>query len=418
MRKILEVSSCLLSVLLSSCASPPLLCKWTPEEVSGKPVILFVPGLYGSALADEATGDRIFLNFSNALWSSKPLALQGKHLGIDGAMVLRSDGMMEGISVVPGLYTIDFYGGSYEHFLKKYGDKARVIAFSYDWRQDDFQSVHELAVQIKSLRSAGAKSITLIGHSLGATIAAFYLRYGDALQSPLEETWEGAKWVDSAVIASPVFRGAMRGFADMYQGVSLGFSKVPLSATSLGSFPSYYQFIPPKSGKLVSNHKFENAHDYVFKKESWEEWKGGLFSGEFDTKYADERRLYTESCLKTAERFSSLMLAPPKVKNRRPIPVLLGIGKGEPTLAKAVRTEKEGWVFTDERYKELFPQRKDSLFEDGDGLVTVASAKAPEAFAENLHVEEFQLKMPHRGMFTQSAFQEKIAEFLAKHSGS
>lgn len=406
---------------VSACATNPLVCSWKTGEVKNQNVILFVPGLYGSALAEASTGDRFFLNFTRALWGRRPLAMAGEKLGFEDSVDLRSDGLMEQLSVIPGLYTIDFYGGTFRYLQKTYADRARVIPFPYDWRQNDFQTVHELAEQVKALKSAGAKSITLIGHSLGATVIAFYLRYGDP-KTEVRETWEGARMVDRAVVASPIFRGAMKAFWDFQTGVSLGFSSVPLSASALGSMPSYYQFLPPSELGSFKDAEFRNVHQEIYRAENWEHWKSGLFQETTATQFHEPRKTYTANCLKEAVRFSSLLRAESKMKNPHPIPVLVGIGTGVPTPSKAVWTgknslkEKTGkWVFEEEEFKELFPHSSESLFEDGDGLVTVSSAEPPLAYMENLQLNKILLPMPHRGMFTRSDFQEKVDQFLNNH---
>src|SRR5688500_18663845 len=80
--------------------------------LAGKNVIIFVPGLYGSALVDDSTATRRFLTFSEAIWGHKPLALRGDQLGIAGALSLREDGLLNSVSILPYVYSIDAYGDS------------------------------------------------------------------------------------------------------------------------------------------------------------------------------------------------------------------------------------------------------------------------------------------------------------------
>ncbi len=366
----------------------------TPAQIKDKSVIIFVPGLYGSALTNTTTGDRIFLTLGQALWGS-PLALEGIKLSIPGTFDLKPTGMMDSVPVIPGLYGADVYGGSFRFFEKAFGKSDCVLSVGYDWRQEDSFSVQIVAAKVREVRKLGAKRVALVGPSLGALLTSYYLRYGDQRSDEAKENWEGSKTIDAAILAAPPFRGALAVFKDFLRGTSAGLAKEPLSAISVGSFPSFYQFLPPQdSGEYVDSEK-ASVGKRIFEVEEWKKWKAGLFN---DGSFSKEREEYTKAGLKMSQNLSALTLAPPNVSNSRVIPVLVLIATGEATPSQAILSKDGTWSFEEKG--------------EGDGLVSVKSASPPEALMKNLNVEEATFSMPHRGMFTRQPLQERVTKFL------
>ena len=63
MKEILKraaLATCLFAVLGSCASRQSRSVSGVPDDVQGRKVILFIPGLYGSRLADADTGDPIF----------------------------------------------------------------------------------------------------------------------------------------------------------------------------------------------------------------------------------------------------------------------------------------------------------------------------------------------------------------------
>ncbi len=380
---------------LIGCTSQSLSSKWEPESVKGKKVIVFVPGLYGSALSDE-DGDRVFQTFGQGLWGTIPLAFEGERFGIEGARRLSASGILDRVSIIPGIYSVDGYGGSVEAI--RMGRETQVIPFYYDWRQDCVLAVGKLHQEILKLKEAGVESIALVGHSLGGLLIAYFLRYGSQPAESAQETWEGVNLVDGVVVASSPFRGSLQAFYDLRYGTAVGFAKTPLNALSLGSFATFFQFLPPESSAIYLGIQKEP----VYALENWKRWKLGLFSNLMGASELQmkEREVFTQKWLKQGPLFSKMLNAKRGKGPSRKIPMLSMIGKGERTLAKA-RLNGEQWAF--------------DQFEDGDGLVTLHSAELPAAYSEHLTVEKKSYPMAHRGVFTLKSIQEEAHQFLLSH---
>ena len=200
-----------------------------------------------------------------------------------------------------------------------------------------------------------------------------------------KETWEGAKQVDLAVIAGTPFRGTLAAFRDLLHGTKVGLASKPLSAVALGSFPSYYEFLPPVQ-----------TYPELYKIENWQKWKMGLFSNTEDCtlEKLGARKTYTENNIKNGLKFNALLREEYKKPNANPIPYLAIVGTGYKTWS-AVK-DYSHWETNTE----------------GDGLVTVESALVPTAYKRALRLEQITFNLEHRGMFTEKAVQEKVTAFL------
>ena len=342
----------------------------------GKRVIIFVPGFYGTALADSRTGSRVFQTFGQALWGGIPLALTEPDLGVPDARPLRTDGLLGAVSVIPGIYSLDGYGGSLDFLTDAYGREARVIPFAYDWRRDNYVAVKALAQQVRDLERDGARSIVLVAHSMGGIIVSYYLRYGDADFATATETWEGARHIEAVIAAGVPFGGSIKAFYNLFNGTSVGLATKPLTAVTLGTFPSMYQLVP--GSRLL-------AFD------EWKSRRAGLFQDEVSPEIRARRDEYLRWCLSRARALRAIIDGPLVHAPTRKVPFLSVVGIGEDT-----------------------PSSREKLEEDGDGVVARADAQLPGAYARALAVEKHEIAMPHVGMYVRGDVQEIVKKFLSQ----
>src|SRR5262245_10382550 len=67
--------------------------------------IIVVPGFKGTALAREDNGKRIWITASQALFGRSSLAFNDPRLALPDALSLKTDGVLESVVVIPGLYS-------------------------------------------------------------------------------------------------------------------------------------------------------------------------------------------------------------------------------------------------------------------------------------------------------------------------
>ncbi len=408
-------------LLLSSCGSKTVRYDLDAKTKSLRPAIIFIPGFYGSALADEKTGERFFLTSWGAVFSGTPLAITTPDLGVDGAHSLRADGVLEYLRIIPGLYSVNVYGDTLDFLRDTFKETAEIVPFDYDWRQEISQSARKLDLLVKSLQAAGVPQILFVAHSMGGLVATYYLRYGS--QDPLTaiDNGEGAKQVSATVIAGTPFGGSAYAFRNLQTGTSLGPADAPLTAASMGTFGSMYQLLPNPDGKAYLNSNGEPLGKEVFSPEVWKKKKMGLFRkrGEVSAVVQARREAYVTQALQKGESFISKVRTE---KGNGPSPAMLYlVGTGIPTVSHALWSrptlaEEGKWLYDDESVQKAFPGgAKLSLISDGDNTVPAVSATPPAGLLRRLPGRVITGMARHEAILDDKTFRTAVETFLKKH---
>ena len=400
-------------------------CRSEPMLVTEK-TIIFIPGYSGSALRNQSTGERIWLTVSEALWGSSTLALDEEGLEISGAMKLIEDGILRKVPVVPLFYTVDVYDSFIEKLEGRFKGEARIILFPYDWRQDNFKTVTKLDQLVDQLIDDGTRSISIIAHSMGGLVTTYYLRYGAqepemTSESP-RENWSGAEKIDRVVLAGVPFRGTMARFRDMQGGAQYGLNKTLMAGQAMSSFPSSYQLLPFFEGSKVLSRDLRAIPDVIFAPEYWSKNRWGLLRADVASPQAVENReQFTTRELERARQFLEWINRPSQEEGGLSTRLLHVVGKGRPTLAKAVLVKDheenaDVLLFDGKSLRKYLPEVSDDvLFENGDGSVTLESASLPEILKEKFpSVSSLETKIGHRDIFNDKKVREQVFAFLTE----
>jgi pimeloyl-ACP methyl ester carboxylesterase len=396
--------------------------------VAQENAIIFIPGYSGSALKRKSTGERIWLTASEALWGSSTLAPDEGGLEISGAMELIEDGILRKVRVVPLLYKVDIYDSFIEELENRFREKAQVILFSYDWRQDNFKAVTKLDQLVNQLIDNGTRSISIIAHSMGGLITTYYLRYGtqepEMTSERPRETWIGAAKIDRAVLAGVPFRGTMVRFQNMQRGAQYGLNTTLMAGQAMSSFPSSYQLLPFFEGSKVLSTDLQPIPDVIFDPGYWIRNQWGLLRDDQASPQAVENReQFTTRELDRANRFLRLINHSSPDREDLSTRLLHIVGKGRPTLAKVIllkdRGEAGGLLLFDEKdLRKYLPEvSADVLLEDSDGSVTVESASLPQVFKEKFpSFSSVETKIVHRDIFNDKEVQKQLFAFLTENA--
>jgi pimeloyl-ACP methyl ester carboxylesterase len=174
--------------------------------------VILVPGYYGTRLVRESDGKVVWISAAQAVAGNLPLTLPVPGLGLDDAIRLEPDGILEKVPVIPLLYAVDGYGSMLEALQDYAKDRAIVVPFSYDWRDDLMASVRKLDAVVQDLRHAGVTDIRIVAHSMGGLMTAYYLRYGTQDPEQAVETWAGAAQLTGVVLIGVQFKGTIIAF--------------------------------------------------------------------------------------------------------------------------------------------------------------------------------------------------------------
>jgi len=383
--------------LSQGCGSKAI--RYEPLATSGKPrpAIVFLPGFYGTALADTETGERFFLTAWGATFGKTPLALTEPDLGVTGARPMREDGVLAHVRIIPGIYSANVYGSAIKFLTDKFGDEAEIVPFPYDWRQDISESAKRLDAVVSDLKARGTPRVLVVAHSMGGLLAAHYLSRADLVSR---------KSVAAVVIAGTPFSGAVTAFRNLQLGTSLGSSTVPLSYESMGTFPSMYQLLPPpESGAYLSSSGAALGAD-VLSPEVWKNSHFGLFKARADLapQIQARRAAFVAKSLERARSFSRSLSS---VEKGGPSPAMLYfVGTGVPTFSRVKWSqkslnEKGHWIYDDK-----------ANYEDGDGTVSTKSATPSPGLAQARPGKVIQVKARHEEMFESDELLAATEKFL------
>ena len=212
-------------VFMSTSACSPFPPTQSPEQLMVQQHashVIFIPGFYGTRLAQASDGKTVWISAGQALFGSKTAARTG--FAVPEAQALVPSTVLDRIPVIPGIdaAAVDVYGDFIDTLRASLGPRTQVHLFSYDWRDGYFEAVKKLAALVHSLRSQERTSVSLIAHSMGGLITSYYLRYGAQEPEDAVETWQGAQNINKVVMATVPFKGSMTSFRNMKHGAKFG----------------------------------------------------------------------------------------------------------------------------------------------------------------------------------------------------
>jgi pimeloyl-ACP methyl ester carboxylesterase len=267
--------------------------------------IIVIPGVLGSKLVDDETGQIVWGAFGGGAVNPKkpegartialPMA-QGQPLGSLTDNVV-SDGALDRIKVrIFGLpIQLDAYryilstlgiGGYRDELLGQLGaidygdDHYTCFQFDYDWRRDNVENaalLREFMVEKRAYVRAKVKEtygvdnpdikFDVVAHSMGGLLLRYMLRYGNGdlpeNGEPMEVPWAGAYLVDRAVLISTPNAGATETITNMLGGVQFSFLLPKYQPAVLGTFPSLYQMLPRTRHKMAVDEETGDVLDFL-----------------------------------------------------------------------------------------------------------------------------------------------------------
>jgi pSer/pThr/pTyr-binding forkhead associated (FHA) protein len=209
-----------------------------------RPPVVVVPGFGGSML----------WRGSEQVWPSpQKVVSHSELLRIDERLEAR--GLVDEVVIIPNLIKQEQYGALTDYLQESlfYETDRDLLAFAYDFRQDNRQSARKLGAAVEAWNAP--RPITIVAHSMGCLIARYYV-----------ERLGGAKHVGRVIYLGGPHAGTPYAFASLVHGpdlLPLGFLNKRLRDV-LASYPSWYQILPTYT--FVSDQR---ADFDVLKEESW-----------------------------------------------------------------------------------------------------------------------------------------------------
>ncbi len=381
--------------------------------------LIFIPGFYGTRLVQPGDKKVVWLSAWQALFGSKTTARTG--FGVAGERALVPGTVLDGIPVIPGIYAKDVYAaflGTLRARLGTRGSSTRLHLFAYDWREDYFTAVKQLACLVSELKHQGATSITIIAHSMGGLITSYYLRYGSQAPEEAVETWEGANHIDKVVLATVPFKGSMTALHNLQHGARFGLNTTLMKAQAFATFPSVYELLPTYAPVLL-NGKLSPLPHSLYESELWQRYGWGFLdrATRVSEHIRQKRDALVTAVLRTGRQLYERLHAPLKQSPPLSTQMLYVFARSHPTLARAVLLDAQPaptLLFHRDEFAKHMPQQSyRALFEDGDETVSVQSAQLPSAFTHALAaVTECDSRAAHSQVLNDRAISNSIFAFL------
>jgi pimeloyl-ACP methyl ester carboxylesterase len=413
---LIATSACLLKANkpnLPAIFPAPIVAKHT-----GKPPIIFIPGVTGSELVDPKTGEKLWPNLFPANKEALALPITSTALSENRDDIVASR-VIESAQLIKFIPEIGVYGALFKALENQGGyrrgdidapasdgDRDTYYLFAYDWRRDNVESARKLAEKIAEIKRRTNRPdlrFDIIAHSMGGLIARYFAMYGDAdvmgERRPIPD-WRGAQSIGRIVLFGTPNAGSMDALRTLIFGYSITEADKPrvnpfksLGRATIFTAPSVYQLLPRRESARFYDAKLDPIKIDLYDVETWKRYH---WSAAFDTEIAKRelkssikrfgasegrpaaektlalRETYLQAVLKRAVSFQEALDAagaPPETLRLH----LVG-GDCEPTLAGALVVDVKGETRTFFRPSHIPRQlRKEAfnkLFVPGDGRVT------------------------------------------------
>lgn len=258
----------------------------------GKNPVILIPGLSGSELVNQKTGDKIWFRAikSKSEDLRLPLSDDLRKIGDD---IVPGD-ILRNVKVGPFTVT-DVYGGFIKamelrggYYEEKWerpsldGDHDSLYVYPYDWRLDNVANAIRLIEKIEDLKRKFKKpnlKFDIVAHSMGGIIARYAVMYGKADlptgNRTIVATWAGAKHFDKVILIGTPNEGSVASLGAMLDGYTLGGMRMDLpfledtSKFTVFTIPSAYQLLPAPGTLRAFDEKLEPLSIDLYDPKIW-----------------------------------------------------------------------------------------------------------------------------------------------------
>ena len=434
MRALMLIALCVLAPLLSSCGArrTPNLGRIFAEarKRTGKRPVIIIPGILGSQLVNEETGEVAWPSAFRASDDGLSLPvtpdLQGNR---DNLVARKIIDTLRLSRLVPEVYVyhelleaLRNYGGYREGDWDNPGadgDRDTFYVFPYDWRRDNVLTARELVKRIEALKRKLNRPdlrFNIIAHSMGGLVARYAAMYGDAdLPSndamKIVPNWAGAVAINKIFMLGTPNEGSADAFSTLLQGYSVteGLRRRirllnKLSREDALTAPSIFQLMPHSASvRFLDGYlkplQIDLYDPAVWRQYGWSpvtdpDYRKRFAEGKPDGDYApfgrgslEDLDAYFEAALRRAKRFHEALDA--MVEGDSPVALFAFGGDCEETLDAPIilrDAKKNRWLtLTEPRDFRNGDGRRVSrkeatlaMYAPGDGRVTRRSLLAED----------------------------------------
>ncbi|NNE98207.1 MAG: hypothetical protein HKN25_04220 [Pyrinomonadaceae bacterium] len=305
-----------------------------------KPPIIIIPGILGSELINEKTGEKVWFRISRSDEDDLrlPISLnlnESRDNLLPGDIIRTIDlRLLPDIKIYQEIIDSLRTRGGYEEASWDRPPRnidGRFFVFPYDWRRDNVETARDLINKIDHLR---AKSNTprakfdILAHSMGGLIARYAAMYGrtDLPKGKPRPTWIGEKYFNKVFLFGTPNEGSVEALETILEGRSSlgGVSNLPfvrdLTPLDIATMPSVLQLLPYENTVKVFNRDLEPIEINIYNIDVWRKYGWAVFNKEkqylkdFSEAEAGRFEQYFSMALDRAKRFHEALRIPTRKK--------------------------------------------------------------------------------------------------------
>jgi len=400
----------------------------------GKMPVIVIPGLLGSELINQETGEAVWFD----LGRSKDDDLR---LPISANLAANRDKLVPGDILrnikylkflpeteiyskaatsleVPGDYTEGKWDAPTEN-----GYQDTYYVFPYDWRRDNVENARLLINRIDELKRKLKRpnlKFNIIAHSMGGLIARYAAKYGDvdlpAGTRRITPTWAGATRINKIFLVGTPNEGSItsldaliNGYAIAPKGINIPFIQ-DLTRFDMFTIPALFQLLPHAGTLRAFDENLQPLRIDIYNPATWEKygWTAYTdpdFGKQFTVQEQSEAKAYFRAVLNRARRFHQALDTNVNAKGTVPI-YLLGSDCKSTFDAMVIRRDgkKGNWrtLFRANGFKRSNGTRVTDkelealLYAKGDGIVTNRSFLTSTLPGAKFQVDGFKTALPAR----------------------
>ncbi|HKP69386.1 MAG TPA: hypothetical protein VJV05_08880, partial [Pyrinomonadaceae bacterium] len=414
---------------------------------TGKNPIIIIPGLTGSELVNNRTGEQVW--FKNHRSRVDDLRLPISPNISSNRDDLVSKDIIRSVQVLKILPETEIYerlidalqtrGGYHE---AKWSTSAKTDAqdafyvFPYDWRRDNVESAQLLIRRIETLKRRLGKpnlKFNIIAHSMGGLVARYAAMYGGADLSPAPSpTWSGARHFSKIFLLGTPNEGSvmsldalLNGFSYFGGGLNLPFIQ-NITRFDVFTIPAAYELLPAPGTLMAYDESLAPIQIDLYDPATWEKynwavWQDDDFTKKFDATEQKNARPFFLAALNRAKLFHAALAASGVAKPPISFYLLGADCKDTPAAVLLLRDDKKGrWEtrfkadgFTRSNGEKVKAEDiKNLLFAFGDSVVTKKSLNGESERASLPIAEELYQCVGHSKLVTSPEVQDKLFVFL------
>lgn len=413
------------------------------------PVLILIPGAFGSRLRHRETGKEIWPGPKSKLVLDNYREIE---LKIDPRSLDPIVGDVEPSGLFLEAFGRDFYR-TLLHTLERIGgyrlgtlDRPPpspgpvYFIYDYDWRLGNVANVaglHELIERIAEIRQEPDMKVDILAHSNGGLLARYYARYGtkDVLMSPrVTPGGSGSHRIRRLLLVATPNLGTIQAVLSHVRGEEIGLRRIPTEVVA--TCPGVPQLMLHPGQSWLIDLRGDPVDLDLYDIETWRKLGWSIFSKDaekrmvshFGSRGAAEAHkevleAYFARSLARSRRFHESLSAP--ARPDEPRPYVFG-GDCEPTIARLV-IERDGQSY---RCRERIADIENAMphvdyerliNEPGDSVVTRSSLTGRPRSGELERVEPLELSHSvficgsHQTLTANFSFQDNLLYTLLHH---